>query len=137
MTAFDTAWNIMKMSTGQVKYFSEEEKREIAEMNRMIANMNEPLDPDPSVNFPSECSDCFYPINNILEGIPSKCSRCLHPHVNQRILDAQEIAGMFGDGKPFNLQDVLRQNETLVDPFDGIASRVDFRAYEDRMRDFE
>ena len=48
-----------------------------------------------------------------------------------------ETQGLFGDGKPFNLEDAIRQDETLIDPFDGTASSIDFPEYERRMRDLE
>tara|TARA_R100000951_G_scaffold59127_1_gene49794 strand:+ start:6721 stop:7137 length:417 start_codon:yes stop_codon:yes gene_type:complete len=138
MTAFDTAWNLLKMSSGHFRFFSEKEKQGIAELNRHLVSMSgEELDPDPSVNFPSECSECFSEINNLVEGIPNHCSRCIHPFVDKRINDAMETQGLFGDGKPFNLEDAIRQDETLIDPFDGTASSIDFPEYERRMRDLE
>jgi len=108
-------------------------------MNRNFASMSDdgPLDPDPSVNFPSQCKQCQNEINNIVEGIPNLCSRCIHPFVDKRITEAMEMAGLFGDGKPFNLQDAMRQDKNQINPFDGSATEVDFRAYEERMRDFE
>tara|TARA_R110002012_G_scaffold108089_2_gene250502 strand:+ start:510 stop:929 length:420 start_codon:yes stop_codon:yes gene_type:complete len=139
MTAFERAWALMKMNTGHRRFFSKKEIQEIAEMNRHLASMNDdgPLDPDPSVNFPSQCKQCQNEINNIVEGIPNHCSRCIHPFVDERITDAMEMAGLFGDGKPFNLQDAMRQDKNQINPFEGSASEVDFRAYEERMRDFE
>lgn len=139
MNPFDTAWAFLKMQTGHRRFFSKKEIQEIAEMNRHLASMSDdgPLDPDPSVNYPSQCRECFSEINNIVEGIPNHCSRCIHPFVDKRINDAMEIAGLFGDGKPFNLQDAMRQDKNEVNPFDGSASEVDFRTYEDRMRGLE
>lgn len=132
MTAFDRAWAIVKSVYHRV--FSDEERQQIANDNQLLLQFQEPLDHDPSVNWPSECEQCFSEINNMVEGIPKMCSRCLHPWVNERVLDSMEIEGMFGDGKPFNLNQAIEEG-SMVGPKRTYG--VDYEAYKDRMSDFE
>ena len=113
MTAFDQAWAIVKSVYQRV--FSDEERQQIANDNQQLLQFQEPLDADPSVDWPSECGQCFSEINNMVEGIPKMCSRCIHPWVDKRIMDSMEASGLFGGG------------ETNVD--------VDFRSYQDKMGD--
>ena len=53
MTAFDRAWDIMKSVYHRV--FSDEELQQIANDNQQLLQFQEPLDADPSVDWPSEC----------------------------------------------------------------------------------
>ena len=113
MTAFDRACDIVKSVYHRV--FSDEELQQIANDNQQLLQFQEPLDADPSVNWPSECQQCFTPINNMVEGIPNMCSRCIHPWVEKRLDDALEASGMFGAG--------------IVD------TEIDYRKYRDKMGD--
>ncbi len=130
MTAFDRAWDIVKSVYHRL--FSDEEIQRIANENQLL--LQEPLDPDPTVNFPSECERCFSDINNIVEGIPKLCSKSIHPWVDKRMSDSMEIEGFFGDGKPFDLNQAIEDGST-VGPKRTYG--IDYEAYRDRMGHLE
>ena len=95
MTAFEKAWDIFKSVYRRV--FTNEELQGIANDNHHL--LQEPLDPDPSVDFPSQCKQCHAEINSLVEGIPNLCSRCIHPWVEERIMESMEISGLLGGGE--------------------------------------
>ena len=145
MTAFDRAWSIAKgrgnLTTLLDRMLPEESKKSIMRMNLSTAQANMDYDEDPSVNFPRECTNCpsLHTIHNWLEGTPTSdgggiCSVCLDPSLQQRIDDAMEMEGMFGDGKPFDMDQAIQDGQ-LVGP--NKTYGVDYGAYEDKMRDME
>ena len=90
------------------------------------------------VNFPRECINCpSDTIHNWLEGTPTGdgggICRCLDPSLQQRIDDAMEMEGMFGDGKPVDMEQAIQEGQ-LVGP--NKTYGIDYGAFEDRMGDF-